>query len=309
MSVDLRRLRYFIAVAEERHITRAAERLDMQQPPLSRQIGLLEREMNVQLFRRLSRGVELTSAGQALFREAKIILAQCGRAIETTLRAARGEQGSLCIGVSPTSSFHPLVPDAIRSFREKFPGVSVTLEESLTAEIIPRLQSERMDVAFFRPESAPPKELEVKLLLTERMVVALPRGHALARGSSSLAMRDLSNEAFIVFARQGAPTFYEATIAACLRAGFSARIGQEAPRVTSALPLVAAGLGICIVPSSMQRMGMDGVTFRELKSSAPLKASLKLVKRRSDHSPVVRNFSTLVRRLAEQLEPQLQWRP
>ena len=196
----------------------------MQQPPLSRQIGLMEREMNVQLFRRLSRGVELTSAGQALFREAKAILVHCDRALETTLRAARGEQGSLCIGVSPTSSFNPLVPDAICSFREKFPGVSVTLEECLTAEIIQRLQSEQMDVAFFRPESAPPKDLEVKLLMTERMVVALPRGHALARRSGSLAMKDLINEAFIVFARQGAPTFYEATIAACLRAGFSARI-------------------------------------------------------------------------------------
>jgi DNA-binding transcriptional LysR family regulator len=281
----------------------------MQQPPLSRQIAVLEREMNARLFRRLARGVELTSAGQALFREARTILAQCDRALETTIRAARGEHGSLCVGVTPTSSFHPLVPLIIRSFRERFPRVSLTLEESLTTDIIQRLQSGQMDAAFFRPETGPPKELEVKLLLTERMVVALPRGHALARGNDSLAMKDLRNEAFIVFARQGAPTFYEATIAACLRAGFSARIGQETPRVTSALPLVAAGLGICIVPASMQRMGMDGVTFRELKSAAPLKADLKLVKRRSDHSPVVRNFSTLVSRLAEQFKKQLQQRP
>ena len=108
--------------------------------------------MNVQLFRRLPRGVELTSAGQALLPEAKSILAHCDRALETTLRAARGEQGNLCVGVSPTSSFHPLVPDAIRSFREKFPHVSVTLEECLTAEILPRVLSEQMDVAFFDPK-------------------------------------------------------------------------------------------------------------------------------------------------------------
>jgi DNA-binding transcriptional LysR family regulator len=150
MPVDLRRLRYFIAVAEEGHITRAAERLDMQQPPLSRQIGLMERELNVQLFRRLSRGVELTSAGHALLQEAKAILTHVDRAIETTRRAARGEQGTLSIGVAPTAPFNALVPLAIRSFREAFPRVSLILAEELSNEIVARFNNDQMDVAFVR---------------------------------------------------------------------------------------------------------------------------------------------------------------
>src|SRR5918994_1944851 len=177
MAMDLRRLRYFIAVAAEGHITRAAERLDMQEPPFSRQISLMEREMNVQLFRRLSRGVELTSAGQALFREAKTILAYCDRALESTLRAARGEQGRLCVGISPTAPFNPLVPDAIRSFRETFPLVSLVLEEGLSHEVAARFNNEQMDVAFVRAPQIHADGVVVIPLQQEPMVAALPSRH------------------------------------------------------------------------------------------------------------------------------------
>ena len=127
--MDLRHLRQFVAVAEEGHITRAAEKLGMQQPPLSQQIKAMERELDVVLFHRKPRGVELTDAGRVLFVEARAVLAHLERALETTHRTARGEQGQLCIGIAPTALFHPLVPRAIRDFREAFPLVSLTLEE------------------------------------------------------------------------------------------------------------------------------------------------------------------------------------
>jgi DNA-binding transcriptional LysR family regulator len=150
MAMDLRHLRQFIAVAEEGHITRAAEKLGMQQPPLSQQIKAMERELDVQLFHRKPRGVELTDAGRVLFAEARAVLALLERALEATHRPARGEQGQLCIGIAPTALFHPLVPRAIRDFREAFPLVSLTLEEGLSHEVVERLRNDRMDVAFVR---------------------------------------------------------------------------------------------------------------------------------------------------------------
>ena len=300
MAVELRHLRYFIAVAEEGHITRAAERLGMQQPPLSQRIKAIERELDVQLFRRKARGVELTEAGRVFLDHARAMLAQYDRTFESTRRAAQGEQGRLCVGVTPTGPFHPLVPLVIRTFREAFPLVSLTLEECLTPELIERLRNEQMDVAFLRTPIAEPRDLVINPLLVEPMVVALPSGHVLARsdGDGVLSLKDLVGETFIVYARQHGPAIYEETMAACLRAGFSPRLGQEAPRITSALGLVAAGLGISVVPASMQRMNMDGVAYRRLKGAAQPKAVLTLASRRDEPSPVVRNFVSLVRRAA-----------
>ena len=174
--MDLRRLRYFIAVAEEGHITRAAERLGMQQPPLSRQISLMERELKLQLFRRLPRGVEMTNAGHALLREAKAMLAQLDRALETTRRAARGEQGSLCVGIAPTAPFNPLVPKSIRSFRESFPLVSLVLEEGLSNEVAARFNNDQMDVAFVRASQIHADGVVVTPLQEEPMVASLDGG-------------------------------------------------------------------------------------------------------------------------------------
>ena len=179
MAIDLTRLRYFVAVAEEQHITRAAERLDMQQPPLSRQIRLIERELKVQLFKRLPRGVELTTAGQALLPEAKAILARLDRALEITLRAARGEQGRLCVGIAPTAPFDPMVPKAIHAFREAFPQVLLTLEEGLSNEVVMKFDSDQMDVAFVRATQVHAQGVVVTPLRQEPMMVALPKNLSL----------------------------------------------------------------------------------------------------------------------------------
>lgn len=297
--MELRHLRQFVAVAEEGHITRAAERLGMQQPPLSQRIKAIETELDVQLFRRKARGVELTEAGRVFLDRARATIAQYDGAFEATRSAARGEQGRLCVGVMPTAPFHPFVPFVIRAFRVAFPLVSLTLDECLRKEALERLRDDQMDVAFMRAALDDSQNLLVNPLLVEPMVVALPSDHAMARrGGASIAMKDLAGETFIIYARQLGPAFYETTIAACLQAGFSPRLGQEAPRITSALSLVAVGLGITLVPACMQRMTMDGIAYRRLKGASQPKAVLNLASRRGEASPVVRNFVNLVRRTA-----------
>lgn len=301
MAIEFRHLRYFIVVAEEGHITRAAERLGMQQPPLSQRIKAIERELDVQLFHRKARGVELTEAGQVFLDNARAMLAQYEHTFEATRRMARGEQGRLCVGVTPTGPFHPFVPRVIRAFREAFPLVSLTLEECLSPELLKRLRNEQMDAAFLRTPMAEPEDLVINSLLEEPMVVALPSTHTLAQNGGDdavLSLKDLARETFIVYARQHGPGLYDATTVACLKAGFSPRLGQEAPRITSALSLVAAGLGISVVPASLQRMAMDGVAYRRLKGAAQPKAVLSVASRRGDPSAVVRHFLNLARRTA-----------
>lgn len=303
--MELRHLRYFIAVAEEGHITRAAERLGMQQPPLSQQIKAIEQELDVLLFLRKARGVELTDAGRAFLEEARATLGNLDRAFETARRASRGEQGRLCVGVTSTTPFHPLVPRAIRAFREACPMVSLTLEECLSNESVDRVRNEQMDVAFIRAASGDGHGLVMNSLLDEWMVVALPSSHVLAqtRPEAAVPLDRLARETFILYGPPGTG-MYDSTIAACQAAGFSPRIGnlgastQLAPRITSTLSLVGAGLGITFVPSSLQRMNMEGVTYRSLKGPVRPKATLKLASRRGDQSAVVRQFINFVRKEA-----------
>ena len=297
--MELRHLRYFIVVAEEGHITRAAERLGMQQPPLSQQIRALEREMDVQLLRRLPRGVELTEAGRALLADARAILAHIDHAFTTTRRTARGELGRLVVGFTSSAPFHPFVPRVIRAFRDIAPDIALTLEEGGTIELIDDLRHERVDAAFIRTHVTDPAGLTVNPLLEEAMLLALPATHALAAGGADgVPLVALAAETFVVYRRHSGPGLYDAIIAACHAAGFSPRISQEAPRIVSTLNLVAAGLGVALVPESLRRMRMDGVAYRALRGTPQPRAPLLLATRRADTSAVVRRFIDLVRQTA-----------
>jgi len=305
--MELRHLRYFIAVAEEGHITRAAERLGIQQPPLSQQIRALERELDVQLFRRKPRGVELTDAGTAFLERARIILEEVDRAFASTRRTARGEQGRVVVGFTGSAPFHPFVPRVIRSFREMSPLVSLVLEESGSSELVQGLHNESIDAAFIRSPVADVVELVVRPLLEEDMLVALPVGHSLATegaglDSPPLPLASLANETFILYKRPGGPGLYDTIITACRGAGFSPRVGQEAPRIISTLNLVAAGLGLSIVPASLRRLHMDGVVYRRLSGSPGLKAPLILACRPGENSAAVQRFIDLVQSSAEHIE-------
>jgi len=294
--MEFRHLRYIIAVAEEGHITRAAERLGIQQPPLSRLIKAIEQEINVQLFRRVPRGVELTDAGRTFLDGARTTFANLDRTLESTRRTARGEEGRISLAFTSSIAFHPLVPRVIREFRETFPLVAVTLAEGSRADLIEGMESDRLDAVFIWSSVAKLEGLVLHPLLEEPLVVALPKGHALARGQAraGLPLKGLADETFVVNRNRG--PMPDAVFAACHAAGFSPRVGQEAPHVMSTLPLVAAGIGISIVPASLEHMKIRGVSYRRLTGSAQLKVPLTLASRRGDASAVVREFVNLVRR-------------
>ncbi len=297
MRMELRHLRYFVAVAEERHITRAAERLGIQQPPLSQQIRALEAELGTQLLRRNPRGVELTQAGDALLAEARAVLEQVERAVTVTRRAGRGEAGRIGLGFTSSASFHPLVPATVRAYREAYPLVALSLEESGTSELVEALVQQRLDAAFVRSPVGTAAGIAVHSILEEPMVAALPVGCPLAAEPAKrpLPLAALASEMFILYRRPLGPGLYDAIIAACQRAGYSPNIGQEAPRMLATLSLVAAGLGVTLVPASMRRLRVHGVVYRGIDAEAGLVAPLNLAYRRSETSPAARRFTALAR--------------
>jgi DNA-binding transcriptional LysR family regulator len=296
--MELRHLRHFLAVADEGHITRAAERLGMQQPPLSQSIRALEHELGAALFRRLPRGVALTEAGRAFEAEARAVLARIEQARAATRRIARGEQGRVSVGFTSSAPFLPFVPRILRGFREAHPLIALSLEEGGTGELTDALRGERIDVAFIRTPLADTAGLAVHPLLTEPMVVALPAAHRLAAAGGRLPLRALAEETFIVYRRPSGPGLYDAIFAACHAAGFSPHVGQEAPRIVATLNLVAAGAGVAIVPLSLQRMQLDGVVYRAVDNAPGLLAPLLLASRRGDPSEAVRRLIALVRSAA-----------
>lgn len=301
--IELRHLRYFVAVAEERHVTRAAARLGIQQPPLTQQIQALEAELGVVLLRRLPRGVEPTEAGRTLLEKARAILAQVDQGLEAVRSTARGEQGRLGVGVSSSAAFSPLIPRQIRAFRRVAPLVSIALEEGSAEELVRGLHEERLDVAFTRSAIVDSVGLTVSVLLNEAMLAVLPSGHPLGRAAGgSIALAALADDSFILYRRPGNPGLYDAIIAACNVAGSQPKIAQEALRLTSTLNFVAAGLGVSIVPESMRRLDVDGITYLGLSGCPALKAPLHLVSRAGRQPGATERFIAQVSRMTAALE-------
>ncbi|QJI31298.1 LysR family transcriptional regulator [Pseudomonas sp. ADAK18] len=293
--LELRQLKAFVAIAEEGYITRAAERLGMQQPPLTRLLQSLEAELGVALMERLPRGVRPTTAGLALLDEARGILAQVDGVTDVVRRAARGERGRLAIGFTSSAALHPFVPSVLRLFRETFVGVSVVLEEAGTGELLDALLHEKLDAAFIRSPLSGTQALQDEPILVEPMLLALPTDHPLALDATTpLPLANLATEAFVLYRRRVGLGLYDAILVACREAGFSPQVVQEAPRMTATLSLVAAGLGVSIVPSSMQRLRGDGIVYRELSECRSLVAPLHLATRLGDTSSVLDQFRKLV---------------
>jgi len=302
--MDLRHLRYFVAVAEEGHVTRAAERLGIQQPPLSQQIKALEAELEVQLFRRKPRGVELTEAGEGLLGDARRILAEVEGALVRARRTARGELGRLAVGFTASAPFHPFVTRIIRDFRTANPGVSMTLEESGTSDLVAGVRTERLDVAFVRSTVPAGEGVTFHDLLEEPLFAALPVKHPLARGRGRrLKLAELAGEPLVLYRRSSGPGLYDAIVGACRAAGFTPLIEQEAPRITATLNLVAAGLGITLVPQSLSAQQAEAIAYRPLAAPQRLAAPLQLACRNVDHAAAARRFVALVRGEAGKLRP------
>ncbi|WP_439863930.1 LysR family transcriptional regulator [Pseudomonas antarctica] len=293
--LELRQLKAFVAIAEEGYITRAAERLGMQQPPLTRLLQSLEAELGAVLMERLPRGVRPTTAGLALLEQAREILAQADGLAEVVRRAAKGERGRLAIGFTSSAALHPFVPGVLRLFRETFVGVSVVLEEAGTGELLDALLHQKLDAAFIRSPLSGTQALHDEPILVEPMLLALPTDHPLALDSGlPLPLAALANESFVLYRRRVGLGLYDAILVACREAGFSPQVMQEAPRMTATLSLVAAGLGVSIVPASMQRLRGDGIVYRELTECRSLVAPLHLATRLGDGSSVLREFRQMV---------------
>jgi DNA-binding transcriptional LysR family regulator len=291
--MDLRHLRYFVAVAEERHFTRAAERLGIQQPPLSMQIRQLEQEMGTALFRRLTRGVELTDAGELLLEEARGILEQVARAKANVQSRARGETGHIHVGFAGATYFQPQVPALIQTFRTLYPNVRISPEESNTPHLIEALHRGAVDVAFVRPALRAEDGIAIQPVVEEKMTIVLQANHRHA-GRRSVPLSALAQERLILFPRPIGPGLYDRIIASCQSAGFSPALGQEAPQITSIVHQVAAGFGVSIVPQSIAQIRAEGVVYLDIEGEAP-RAPIGLAYRKDSRSATVRNFVALTR--------------
>lgn len=290
--MELRHLRYFLAVAEESNVTRAAEKLGIGQPPLSQQIKQLEQEMQVELFRRTAHGVVLTAAGEAFRVEATRVVDQARVAVRAAQRAARGDTGQLRLGFTGSAAFNPIVPNLIRAFRERYTSVELSLEEANTTQLIDGIERRRLDAAFIRPFDNLPDSLRVDRVTDEAMKVAVASRHRLAH-SRRISMADLAHEPFVIVPRASGSTLYDDVHDACRRAGFEPIVGQFAPQMSSMVNLVAAEFGIAIVPASITQLKVHGVRYLDISGDAP-RARLGLATRRDETSVVVENLLSLL---------------
>ncbi|TCA33649.1 LysR family transcriptional regulator [Rhizobium leguminosarum bv. viciae] len=290
--MELRHLRYFLAVAEEGNFTRAAGKLGIGQPPLSQQIRDLEREVGAALFHRVPHGAELTAAGAAFLGEAKASLAAAEKAKLAAQSANRGETGRLSLGFTASSAFNPVVSTTIRRFRARWPEVQLSLTEMNTLALMQKLERGELDAAFMRPSLDDPAGIRLRRLPDEPMVIALPASHPLAR-RSSVPLAALAEEPFILFPRLVGLSLYDDVVLACRRAGFELTVAQEAPQISSVVNLVAADLGVSIVPASISQIMLEGVAYRPIEGP-PAVARLALAILKTHRSPVTENLISLL---------------
>lgn len=294
-AIELRYLRYFIAVAEELNFRRAAERLHISQPPLTRQIQQLEADLGVALFARTPRGVELTPAGAVLLDEASNILALSERATERTQRAGQGQLGRLDVGIFGSGTFE-IIPRLILAFRNAHPDVNVVMHNMSKADQIAALRERRLTVGFnrFVAEDA---DIAREVVRIESPMVAINRNHAYAK-KEAVKFRELENEPLILYPRQPRPSFADRTISACHEEGFDPWIVQEVDDAVTAIALVSSGFGVCVVPESARNLKLPGVVYKPLSKTKPMVIDLCALYRKGDRSPLLASFLEIVRKFS-----------
>ncbi|MEO0534621.1 MAG: LysR substrate-binding domain-containing protein [Cyanobacteria bacterium P01_A01_bin.123] len=295
--MELRHLRYFIAVAEELHFGRAAQRLHIAQQPLSRQIRNLEDELATLLFHRTKRTVRLTEAGQAFLYEAQKTLAQAEHAIAIAQRIGRGEAGHLQVGFTGPI-LNSVLPMVVRQFKQRFPDIHLTLKRLQTNEQVKALLDGELHVGLLHPPIETPLLLQ-DVIYREPLIAALPDSHPLAIDAPHpISVKNLANEPFILFPRQVGPILYDAIISFCQQAGFSPNVIQEAFPQQTILGLVAGSLGVSLLHASSQHIRQQGVTVRPLLEATPILESAIAWHSDVTH-PAVPRFLKTVRELAD----------
>ncbi len=292
--MELRHIRYFIAVAEELHMGRAAKRLHISQPPLSMQIAALESELGLKLFSRLNRRLTLTAAGSEFLRHAYHVLDDVSLAAASAKRGETGESGSLSVGFVAAFSYSYL-PTILQAYRTAFPGVALALHETAGDQQQGALRAGRLDIGFLRPPIAA-EELYSEVILRESFVVAFPEGHELF--SDPVSPASLKDERFIMNRQRPGWRVRDQTIELCRNAGFAPKIAHEALELHTLIGLVSGGLGVAIVPTSAKFLGIRGVQYASMSPGGMSpEAEIAMVWRRDDQSPQVGNFRTITTRV------------
>ena len=296
MNIELRQLRYFVAVAEESHFGRAAARLHMTQPPLSQTIQSLEAALGTALFARTRRSVTLTPAGIALLPEARRILQQAGALPDLARRAASGESGLLSLSFVSTADYS-ILPPLLREFRERHPQVQIDLREATTDVQMEDLMQGRIDAGLLIPplHDKAKAELEYMTVLSEPLILAAPQDLKALRGKGTATLKAVADMPLIIFPRRIAPAFHDAILGCFRDAGLTPRIGQEAIQMQTIVGLVSAGMGIALVPQSVSNLKRPGVEYKPL-SGKTLSVETGLAWRRDNRSPVLHTFLDLLRK-------------
>ncbi len=300
-DIELRHLRYFLAVADTLHFSKAAARLGIAQPPLSQQIKRLEQLLGHRLFDRTTRGVKLTLAGQLLAERAQSTLEKIQDDLAQVRRLGRGEEGTLTVGFAGSVMFTDL-PAAIESYRRRYPKVELRLRELSTSAQTAALLTGTIDLGFLR-DADPTEGIELSTMLEERFVAVLADNHALAR-RRSLRVRDLQKEPFILFARRMGPLAFDRTIACCERNGFRPNIVQDAPQWPTLVRLVAAGLGVSLAPACVASVAIPGAVYREVHAAC--RTTVDLGVKSGSATILATNFMEIARKhLAQPLKKPL----
>ncbi|MFJ8671879.1 LysR substrate-binding domain-containing protein [Streptomyces sp. NPDC093589] len=291
--LDLRQLRYFIAVAEAEHVGRAAEQLQISQSPLSRQIAQLEKKLGLTLFERTHQRIRLTRDGTVFLSEARALLRHADRLENLGRRLGRGEEGGLCIGYVSDAMHTGVLPSALRRLQEERPGIHVALYSMSASQQFEGLRQRSLDIALVRePPDRDDPVLRAASLLEDPLLLVLPAGHPLA-AQEVVRAQDLDGQAWIAVEDEGDPAWRDAFIASCVASGFTPDIRLDAAEPLTALGLVASGLGLALIQKSMLRGGKDGVVVRELPWH---EASIRLwaVWHHIDLRPIVSSFRETV---------------
>lgn len=289
--MELRYLRYFVAVAQTHNFTRAAELLGISQPPLSQQIQRLEREVGTPLLHRLTRGVELTDAGEAFYQDACQILAQSDAALEKARGIARGINGKLSLGITSSNAFNPKIFTLLREFQTHYPAIELHQRETNMAGLMQELDEGLLDVAFVRLPCESSKRFNLKLIDEEPMMIALHKDHPLS-GEDALALQALADVPPVLFPEEVAPGLYELMYNACLRAGIDLKSASQASQISSSLSMVGSGFGFALVPQSMTCIASPNVTFHAIRGDQ-VKTDVALAWRQFERSPSVKRFIQL----------------
>ncbi len=296
--MELRHLRYFVAVGEEQHYGRASRRLRVAQPALSRQIQDLEEEVGFKLFDRLPRGVKLSAAGKLFLDDARRILQEISDAAERAARVARGQSGTLRVGFAENASWRGVVPDSFRRFREQQPDAELQLQPAASLEQLEAIRSGRLDAGFlnFMPKADP--ELDQLLVATQHIELAVPKKHPLTK-LKKLRLRDLTDAPFVWFPRWANPAFYDHVMRACYRGGLkSPRVVQEGSNEATILSLVSTGLGVGWVLGTARWRCPETVAILPVVD-LNVSLTLALAWRKDNTSPLLANFIGEVQRLPD----------